>query len=57
MGTKFKVTSVALLVIFTLILGSAGYVRAQVTTLKALTAWPKNATDNKSLDFFIESVE
>ena len=57
MGTKFKVTSVALLVIFTLILSSAGYVGAQVTTLKVLTAWPKNATDNKSLDFFIESVE
>ncbi|MCJ7747967.1 MAG: TRAP transporter substrate-binding protein DctP [Desulfobacterales bacterium] len=27
------------------------------TVLKALTAWPKNATDNKSLDFFLESVE
>jgi len=57
MNTRFKATVTALLVIFTLILGSAGYVRAQVTTLKALTAWPKNATDNKSLDFFIESVE
>jgi TRAP-type C4-dicarboxylate transport system substrate-binding protein len=57
MGSKFKVTSVALLVVFTLILGLAGYVGAQATTLKALTAWPKTASDNKVLDFFIESVE
>jgi TRAP-type C4-dicarboxylate transport system substrate-binding protein len=33
-----------------------GDVRAETVTLKALTAWPKNATDNKSLDFFLESV-
>ena len=46
----------ALLVIFALILGIAGYVGAQAITLKALTAWPKNASDNKSLDFFLESV-
>src|SRR4030042_6711092 len=57
METRFKFMSMAAFVIFTLILGSVGYVGAQVTTLKALTAWPKNASDNKSLDFFIESVE
>ena len=33
-----------------------GVLRAETITLKALTAWPKNATDNKSLDFFLESV-
>jgi TRAP-type C4-dicarboxylate transport system substrate-binding protein len=31
--------------------------KAEQITLKALTAWSKNATDNKSLDFFLESVE
>ena len=30
---------------------------AETVTLKAITAWPKNASDNKSLDFFLESVE
>ena len=30
---------------------------AEPITLKALTAWPKNASDNKSLDFFMDSVE
>ena len=34
-----------------------GSAEAQTITLKALTAWPKNASDNKSLDFFLESVE
>jgi TRAP-type C4-dicarboxylate transport system substrate-binding protein len=34
-----------------------GPAEAQTITLKALTAWPKNASDNKSLDFFLESVE
>ena len=29
---------------------------AEPITLKAITAWPKNASDNKSLDFFLESV-
>jgi len=57
METRLKAMVTALLVIFTLILGLAGYVGAQATTLKALTAWPKTASDNKSLDFFIESVE
>ncbi len=33
-----------------------GVLRAETVTLKALTAWPKNASDNKSLDFFLESV-
>src|SRR4030066_417965 len=29
---------------------------AETFTLKAVTAWPKKASDNKSLDFFLESV-
>jgi TRAP-type transport system periplasmic protein len=29
---------------------------AEAITLKAVTAWPKNTSDNKSLDFFLESV-
>ena len=33
-----------------------GVLRAETVTLKAVTAWPKNASDNKSLDFFLESV-
>src|SRR5271157_4896787 len=33
-----------------------GIAEAQTVTLKAVTAWPKNASDNKSLDFFLESV-
>jgi len=32
-------------------------VAAAQTTLKVITAWPKNASDNKSLQFFMESVE
>ena len=35
----------------------SGPVKAETFTLKAITAWPKNASDNKSLDFFLESVE
>jgi len=35
----------------------AGFAAAQTTTLKVITAWPKNASDNKSLQFFMESVE
>ncbi len=31
--------------------------QAQTTTLKVVTAWPKNTTDNKSLFFFMDSVE
>ena len=58
METRFKSTSVALLVIFTVILGSVGYVGAQATTLKAINAWPKNSAEgNTSLNFFLESVE
>jgi len=30
--------------------------RTEPITLKAVTAWPKTASDNKSLDFFLESV-
>jgi TRAP-type transport system periplasmic protein len=30
---------------------------AQTITLKVVTAWPKNTTDNKSLFYFMESVE
>ena len=41
----------------TVLVASYEPARAQQITLKALTAWPKNATDNKSLDFFLESVE
>jgi TRAP-type C4-dicarboxylate transport system substrate-binding protein len=33
-----------------------GVLRAETVTLKAVTAWPKTASDNKSLDFFLESV-
>jgi TRAP-type C4-dicarboxylate transport system substrate-binding protein len=33
-----------------------GLAQAQQITLKAVTAWPKTASDNKSLDFFLESV-
>ena len=33
------------------------FAEAQTFTLKAITAWPKNASDNKSLNFFLESVE
>jgi TRAP-type C4-dicarboxylate transport system substrate-binding protein len=57
MGTRFK-ASMTLVVMFMLILGLTGTVRAQAITLKALTAWPKNAAEgNQSLDFFLESVE
>jgi len=58
METRFKGTSIALLVIFTVILGSFGYAGAQTITLKALNAWPKNSAEgNTSLNFFLESVE
>ena len=33
-----------------------GVGRSEPITLKAVTAWPKTASDNKSLDFFLESV-
>jgi TRAP-type C4-dicarboxylate transport system substrate-binding protein len=33
-----------------------GLAKAEQITLRAITAWPKNASDNKSLDFFFESV-
>lgn len=33
-----------------------GVGRSEPITLKAVTAWPKTASDNKSLDFFMESV-
>ncbi|OGP73912.1 MAG: hypothetical protein A2V86_03570 [Deltaproteobacteria bacterium RBG_16_49_23] len=33
-----------------------GLTQVEPVTLKAITAWPKNASDNKSLDFFLESV-
>ena len=33
-----------------------GLAQAEQITLKAITAWPKTASDNKSLDFFLESV-
>ncbi len=43
--------------VFSVLVTQYGLVNAQQITLKALTAWPKNASDNKSLDFFLESVE
>ena len=42
---------------FSLLVTQYGIAKAEQITLKAITAWPKNASDNKSLDFFIESVE
>jgi TRAP-type transport system periplasmic protein len=41
---------------FALLLGSVEFVCGQ-TTLKVITAWPKNASDNLSLTFFMDSVE
>ena len=35
----------------------AGTAQAQTVTLKVVTAWPKNTTDNKSLFYFMDSVE
>ena len=34
-----------------------GIAMAETLTLKVVTAWPKNTTDNKSLFYFMESVE
>ncbi len=42
---------------FSVLVTQFGVAKAEQITLKAITAWPKNATDNKSLDFFLESVE
>ena len=41
---------------FTVLVTQYGLAKAETFTLKAVTAWPKNASDNKSLDFFLESV-
>ncbi len=51
-----------ILVVLALFLGGStllfqtGPALGETVTLKAITAWPKNASDNKSLDFFLESV-
>ena len=34
-----------------------GIAIAETLTLKVVTAWPKRSTDNKSLFYFMESVE
>jgi TRAP-type C4-dicarboxylate transport system substrate-binding protein len=57
---KKRFTFIFFLVFFASIILVTQYVPAQaeVITLKALTAWPKNAAEgNQSLDFFLESVE
>jgi TRAP-type C4-dicarboxylate transport system substrate-binding protein len=41
---------------FTILVTQYGPAKAEQITLKALTAWSKNLSDNKSLDFFLESV-
>jgi TRAP-type C4-dicarboxylate transport system substrate-binding protein len=41
---------------FSVSVSQFGLAQAQQITLKAVTAWPKTASDNKSLDFFLESV-
>jgi TRAP-type C4-dicarboxylate transport system substrate-binding protein len=41
---------------FSVFVTQYGLAQAEQITLKAITAWPKNASDNKSLDFFLESV-
>ena len=58
LGWRFagKCSVVAGVLLFSLLLGWISLVCAQ-TTLKVITAWPKNATDNKSLFYFMESVE
>lgn len=43
--------------VFSVLVTQYGLVKAEQITLKAITAWPKTASDNKSLDFFLESVE
>lgn len=59
MRKGFGLTMVALfsvLVSLTFLVGIAS--AAETITLKALNAWPKNSAEgNKSLDFFLESVE
>jgi TRAP-type C4-dicarboxylate transport system substrate-binding protein len=41
---------------FSVSVSQFGLAKAEQITLKAVTAWPKTASDNKSLDFFLESV-
>jgi TRAP-type C4-dicarboxylate transport system substrate-binding protein len=43
---------------FTLLVTQYGLVKAEMITLKAINAWPKNSAEgNTSLNFFLESVE
>jgi TRAP-type C4-dicarboxylate transport system substrate-binding protein len=47
----------AVILSFIAISALGNIVSAQTTVLKVVTAWPKNTTDNKSLFYFMESVE
>jgi TRAP-type C4-dicarboxylate transport system substrate-binding protein len=55
MKKRLPVLLFAALASFLALTTVSGPVQAEIT-LKAITAWPKNASDNKSLDFFLESV-
>ena len=56
MKKKLAFTFVLVLSAFSIFVTQYGLAKAETFTLKAVTAWPKNASDNKSLDFFLESV-
>lgn len=53
-----RLVSTFFLVLFAFMISmtQCGLAKAETFSLKALTAWPKNASDNKALDFFLESV-
>ena len=55
MKKSLAVLLFAALAIFSILTTMSEPAQAEIT-LKAVTAWPKNASDNKSLDFFMESV-
>jgi TRAP-type transport system periplasmic protein len=42
--------------VFGVFISQHGLAAEPIIILKAITAWPQNASDNKSLDFFLESV-
>ena len=56
MGKRLVSTFLLVLFAFTVSVTQCGLAKAETFNLKALTAWPKNASDNKALDFFLESV-
>jgi TRAP-type transport system periplasmic protein len=57
-STIVTVFALGFVLAFCLFAGSPGPVSAaEPITLKIVTAWPKNTTDNKSLFYFMESVE